>query len=209
MKKIAVAATVAAAALGIGYGATQLATADDPTPGASPTVKVSTPGGTVSGPGQSGGKGQGLKLGHLKGVKGMEGFKGIEGFKGVGHLVSGDLATKLGVDETDLRDAAKKVMQEQFPDADDREAFKGMTPDQRAAELEKRQAAFTKALAKELGIDEAKLTKALDELKTDDATQAADRLKTRLDEAVKDGTLTQAEADAVTKAVEKGVIGPR
>jgi len=203
MKKIAVAATVAAAALGIGYGATQLATADDPTPGASPTVKVSTPGGTVSGPGQSGGKGQGLKLGHLKGVKGMEGIKGV------GHLVSGDLATKLGVDETDLRDAAKKVMQEQFPDADDREAFKGMTPDQRAAELEKRQAAFTKALAKELGIDEAKLTKALDELKTDDATQAADRLKTRLDEAVKDGTLTQAEADAVTKAVEKGVIGPR
>ena len=34
-------------------------------------------------------------------------------------------------------------------------------------------------------------------------------LKSRLDQAVKDGTLTQAEADAVTKAAEKGVIGGR
>ena len=32
-------------------------------------------------------------------------------------------------------------------------------------------------------------------------------LKERLDAAVADGTLTQGEADAVTKAVEKGVIG--
>ncbi|RAX47539.1 hypothetical protein DQ354_00740 [Arthrobacter sp. AQ5-06] len=32
-------------------------------------------------------------------------------------------------------------------------------------------------------------------------------LKTRLDQAVTDGKLTQAEADAVTKAVQNGVIG--
>ena len=35
------------------------------------------------------------------------------------------------------------------------------------------------------------------------------RLKSKLDAAVGDGTLTQAEADAVTKAIEKGVIGGR
>ncbi len=40
-------------------------------------------------------------------------------------------------------------------------------------------------------------------------TERAAALKSRLNEAVKAGTLTQAEADAVTKAVEKGVIGGR
>jgi len=37
--------------------------------------------------------------------------------------------------------------------------------------------------------------------------ERAAALKTRLDKAVTDGKLTQAEADAVTKAVEAGVIG--
>ncbi|MBB5867201.1 hypothetical protein F4553_000580 [Allocatelliglobosispora scoriae] len=76
------------------------------------------------------------------------------------------------------------------------------------------------ALAKELGIDEQKvadaLTKVRDELrpttgdKPAEGDQKADRaakLKERLDQAVKDGKLTQAEADAIIKAQSAGVLG--
>ena len=45
------------------------------------------------------------------------------------------------------------------------------------------------------------------ELKKQKQAEKAAALKTRLDQAVTDGKLTQAEADAVTKAVENGVIG--
>jgi len=70
-------------------------------------------------------------------------------------------------------------------------------------------AALAASLAKSLGIDEAKVKTALEELRTQAQSDRAAALKGRLDQAVKDGTLTQAEADAVTKAVEKGVIGGR
>lgn len=46
---------------------------------------------------------------------------------------------------------------------------------------------------------------ALEELRTEAQKNRAAALKPRLDQAVADGTLTQ--ADAVTKAVEQGVIG--
>jgi hypothetical protein len=68
-------------------------------------------------------------------------------------------------------------------------------------------AAMAKSLAESLGVEESKVTAALDEIRTADQAERAAALKTRLDKAVSDGTLTQAEADAVTKAVEKGVIG--
>ncbi|GAB4055593.1 hypothetical protein [Catellatospora paridis] len=76
------------------------------------------------------------------------------------------------------------------------------------------------ALAKELGIDQAKVSAALEKVqsqlrpdgkardKSNDRT--ADRtqqLKDRLAAAVKAGKLTQAEADAITKAAEAGVLG--
>ena len=70
-----------------------------------------------------------------------------------------------------------------------------------------RDAALAKSLAASLGIDEAKVTAALDELRTAAQADRAAALKTRLDQAVTDGKLTQAEADAVTKAVQNGVIG--
>ena len=47
------------------------------------------------------------------------------------------------------------------------------------------------------------------EIRTARQAERAAALKERLDAAVADGTLTQAEADAVTKAVEKGVISGR
>lgn len=92
-----------------------------------------------------------------------------------------------------------------------------------------RQAEFAEALAKELGVSTDKVTEALEKLKEQrqadrperpsaEERQAklkewqADRqaqLKKRLDQAVKDGKLTQEQADAVLKAVEAGVFpGP-
>jgi len=74
------------------------------------------------------------------------------------------------------------------------------------------------ALAKELGVDESKVSDALDKLreqkKADNPQREGARegarqdLKTRLDTAVKEGKLTQAEADAVLKAAEAGILGP-
>ncbi|MFI6234055.1 hypothetical protein ACIBD9_10925 [Micromonospora sp. NPDC050784] len=82
-----------------------------------------------------------------------------------------------------------------------------------------RQGEFAEALAKELGVPADKVTAALKKIReqhrpTDrpQRPSAEDRqaaLKQRLDQAVKDGKLTQEQADAITKAVEAGVFpGP-
>lgn len=82
-----------------------------------------------------------------------------------------------------------------------------------------RQGEFAEALAKELGVPTDKVTAALENIREQhrpaDRPQrpsAEDRqaaLKQRLDQAVKDGKLTQEQADAITKAVEAGVFpGP-
>ena len=68
-------------------------------------------------------------------------------------------------------------------------------------------AALAKALAPKLGVDEAKVKTALDEIRAAREADRAKALDERLAAAVKAGTLTQAEADAVKKAAEKGVIG--
>ena len=67
------------------------------------------------------------------------------------------------------------------------------------------------ALAKELGVDEQKVSDALDKLRAEKpANPPRERtdLKTRLDQAVAEGKLTRAEADAVLKAAEAGILGP-
>ncbi|MFG3641655.1 hypothetical protein ACGF3C_15445 [Micromonospora sp. NPDC047762] len=82
-----------------------------------------------------------------------------------------------------------------------------------------RQGQFAEELAKELGVPTDKVTAALEKIREQhrpaDRPQrpsAEDRqaaLKQRLDQAVKDGKLTQEQADAITKAVEAGVFpGP-
>lgn len=70
-----------------------------------------------------------------------------------------------------------------------------------------RDAALAKALAEKLKLDEAEVTSALAEIRAATLAEQAAALKSRLDAAVADGKLTQAEAEAVTKAVEKRVIG--
>ncbi|MEU8254965.1 hypothetical protein AB0C06_11955 [Micromonospora inaquosa] len=82
-----------------------------------------------------------------------------------------------------------------------------------------RQGELAEALAKELGVPTDKVTAALEKIReqhrpTDrpQRPSAEDRqaaLKQRLEQAVKDGKLTQEQADAITKAVEAGVFpGP-
>jgi transposase-like protein len=108
-----------------------------------------------------------------------------------------ELASKLGVSEDKVRDALRAIHEERrssTPPTD-------QTPEQRAA-------ALAKALAEKLGVEEAKVTQALAELRAARQAEQAAALKERLDAAVADGKLTQAEADAVTKAVEQGVIHP-
>ncbi|NYF54422.1 hypothetical protein [Micromonospora purpureochromogenes] len=81
-----------------------------------------------------------------------------------------------------------------------------------------RQGEFAEALAKELGVPTEKVTAALEKLREQrkadrlERPSAEDRqaaLKDRLAQAVKDGKLTQEQADAITKAAEAGVFpGP-
>ncbi len=82
-----------------------------------------------------------------------------------------------------------------------------------------RQQQLASALAKELGVDEAKVADALEKVREEQKQNAPDRgqkptqtdrtaaLKERLAKAVSEGKLTQAEADAVVKAYEAGVLG--
>ena len=112
-----------------------------------------------------------------------------------------ELASKLGVTEEKLTEALRTIREE------NRSTTKPAPEDRPTAE--ERDAELAKALAEKLGLDEAKVAQALAEIRTARQAERAAALKERLDAAVADGTLTQAEADAVTKAVEKGVIGGR
>jgi DNA-binding transcriptional regulator YdaS (Cro superfamily) len=109
------------------------------------------------------------------------------------------LAAKLGVEEAKVTEALQAF----------REANKPSSPpaDGERPDPATRDAALAKALSESLGIEESKVTAALDELRTEKQAERAAALKSRLDQAVTDGKLTQAEADAVTKAVQNGVIG--
>ncbi|MFT3971764.1 MAG: hypothetical protein QM695_16170 [Micropruina sp.] len=118
------------------------------------------------------------------------------------------LAEKLGVDQAKVTEALKAAREANKPTS---RPSTGASPSERPKRPDPatRDAALAKQLAEKLGIPEANVAKALDEIRAERQTERAAELKNRLDAAVKDGTLTQAEADAVTKAVEKGVIGGR
>lgn len=126
---------------------------------------------------------------------------GRHGFKGDRGQLASKLATKLGVDESKVTEALKAFREANKPTTPPAE---GTKPDRTAME-----AALAKSLAEKLGIDEAKVTAALQEIRAEEQADRAAALKSRLDAAVAGGKLTQAEADAVTKAVQNGVIRGR
>jgi len=178
-RSLIVGISAAAMAAGVGLGATQLANAETTAP--TPTQSASpSPGETASGD----------DTGHA----------GRGEHRGAGLRVDlSELATRLGVDEAKLEEAVKVVS------ADTGRPTTPPTEEDRTA----RRAAFAKALASELGLDESKVAAAIEELRAEaEAERAADQSE-RLASAVTDGTLTQAEADAVKKALDEGIVTMR
>ena len=109
-----------------------------------------------------------------------------------------ELATKLGVTEAQVTEALKAIRDERM--ATDKSATTAPDP-------ATRDAALAKSLAEKLGLEEAKVATALAEIRAAHDADHKAAFQTKLDGAVKAGTLTQAEADAVRKAADKGVIG--
>ncbi len=177
-KRLTLGLAAGALALGAGLGVTSAATAAT-TPSPSSTATADSSAST-----DSGDKGNGKRGGHGRGMD-------------RGQQVAA-LAAKLGVDESKVSDALTAFREANKPAA----AADGAKPDRSAIE-----SSMAKSLAESLGMEESAITAALEELRTEAQSERATALKTKLDTAVTDGKLTQAEADAVTKAFEQGVIG--
>jgi hypothetical protein len=185
-KRAAGIAGIAAAAV-LGIGVATVAQADDS------ATSTSTPSPTST---SSTDANRGWGMGHVKG--------GMMGRGARADELAADLASKLGIAQAKVKDAITAVRGDlkgnlakgERPSATDRAAMRS---------------AFATALARELGIDTAKVTKALDDIQTErQAARFAEHeteLKARLAAAVTDGKLTQAEADAVLKAAKAGIIG--
>jgi hypothetical protein len=71
-----------------------------------------------------------------------------------------------------------------------------------------REAVLIKALSEMLGVDEAQIKAALDEIRAAYEAEGPAALDAYLDQAVEAGILTQEEADAVRQAVEQGMTNP-
>jgi Spy/CpxP family protein refolding chaperone len=177
-KAFVVSAAVAVTALGGAVGVSSLASAD-PTRTTTPTPSGGPSAGTPATPSATTGD-----HGPGRGVRGEQ--------------FAAELASKLGVAQDEVATALEEIREENQPTSKP-------DPSQRPDRAE-RDAALAKALAEKLNVDEAKVKAALDELRSERQAARAAALKERLDAAVKAGTLTQAEADAVQKAVDKGVI---
>jgi len=173
-----------ALALGLGIGVAGFASADpttSPSPSASPSA--SAPADPAAGAGR----------GHRGGPRGEQ-----------GDALAPELAQKLGVDVADVRSALQDYRQANRPTT---RPDPGTRPERRAAD----DAALAKALSGALDVDQAKVTTALTEIRADRQADRSKAVANRLAKAVKAGTLTQAEADAVQKAADAGIVhvGPR
>jgi hypothetical protein len=179
-KKMTLGLSATALALGAGIGVAGMASATTtPAPAPSASSSTSADGSTSTMPG------------------GMGKHGGRGGERGIAQASA--LAEKLGVEEAKVTEALQAFREANKPAGPPAE---GEKPDAAS-----REAALAKSLAESLGIEESTVATALEELRSERQAEKAAGLKTRLDQAVADGKLTQAEADAVTKAVESGVIG--
>lgn len=186
MKKALTGISAAALAAGLGLGIGQLASADDPTPTPSPTATASA---QVTDPANNS-------------PKRNDDWGPRHDNRGVGTNLA-DLAEKLGVDTDDLAKAMDDAM-ETVRDGMERPN----TPQDDETRAE-HQAAVAKAVADELGLEENTVLAAMQELESERQATRAAAEKAVLDQAVDDGTLTQAEADAVQKAADEGIVTVR
>lgn len=129
--------------------------------------------------------------------------------RGGAHVDTAALAKALGVTEDKLT-AALEAVREDLKPADREKPADGERPtpptDEERAD---REAALAKALADELGLDEAKVADALDSVRDAQKAERRTDLSERLDTAVKDGDLTDADKASVLKAYDAGVLGGR
>lgn len=206
--KTALGAAGAVAAVAAGFGISA-AVADTPSPSgsASGSSSASPSGSASSAPGMKGGmNGGGMGMRH----GGPDGFgrgpgRGPGGF-GMGRgLDTAALATKLGVTENKLTAALQTVGQSMHDQHEKAEDGTRNPPTQ--AEIDARQQAFAAALAKELGIDQTKVTAAFDALRAEREAARKAELSTRLDAAVKSGKLTDADKQSILKGFDAGVLG--
>ncbi len=116
-----------------------------------------------------------------------------------------ELATALGVTETKLQDALTAVRD------DLKAARKGSstTPGTPSAKPDPatRQDELATKLAGKLGISADTVTKAMANVRASHEADEQKAFDDRLAAAVKAGTLTQSEADAVKKAAKAGLVG--
>ena len=213
--KTALGAAGAAAAVAAGFGISA-AVADTPSPSgsASGSSSASPSGSATTAPGMKGGMnggGMGMRHGGPDGFgRGPGHGPGMGGF-GMGRgLDTAALATKLGVTEDKLTAALQKVgqsMRDQSMSDQDDKAEDGTRTPPTQAEMDARQQAFAAALAKELGIDQAKVTAAFDALRAEREAARKAELSSRLDAAVKAGKLTDADKQSILKGFDAGVLG--
>lgn len=119
------------------------------------------------------------------------------------------LAKALGVTEARLTAAFEAVREDLKPDDAEKPADGEKRTPPTDEERADRQAALAKALAEELGIDESKVADALDTVRAAHEAERRTDLSDRLDDAVKDGDLTDADKASVLKAYDAGVLGGR
>jgi hypothetical protein len=123
------------------------------------------------------------------------------------ELDTAALAKSLGVSEDTLKDAFDAVRDQLRPD-DATQPADGESPTPPTdAERAEREATLAKALAEELGLDEAKVSTALDDVRAAHEAERRQDLSDRLDQAVSDGTLTAGDEASVLKAYDAGVLG--
>ena len=174
--RTAAAVATGAVALGLGLGAAGLASA---APTTSPSPSATPSAGSTATPGTNGpADGRGGR------------------FHGDRDALAQQLADKLGADVAEVRTALQEY----------REANRPTTPPDAGTRPEVDDTALAKALAEKLGVDEAKVATALTEVRAAHQAERAQAVADRLAEAVKAGTLTQAEADAVKKAADAGIV---
>jgi len=112
-----------------------------------------------------------------------------------------DLAKALGVSEEDLRSAFKAIRDDLKP------ADRNHDGPPTKAERDARHDKLAAALAKELGLSEAKVEAAFEKVQKAHAADRRDALSDRLDDAVASGALTKDDKASVLKAFDAGVLG--
>ena len=182
-KKIALGIAGGAIVLGSGFTVATIASADAPTPSPTPSQSWQRGGGY----GRMGGSGTATNPN-----------AGLMNGTGYGAVANTEyLAGKLGVSQ----DAVTAAMAKYHSTNPTQTRGRDLT----AAQQDARHANLAGFLATELNLPQATI---LDALNTQTDARQADRttdLKSSLDLAVKDGRLTQAQADAIVKAHDAGV----